>query len=249
MGSTAPAYGAANAGRICRRPGRIQRIIYVKTPRTAGTSVREALLETLQPATLVDGKSFPFPSRRRLRRSRLIVVGDVVATRLRRRFPRIWSESHSFAIVRDPYDRLVSAWKYCPSTRELSLLEALAGGRPRKRWWRCYDHDFVHFTMRQSDFLVEDGCIIVGAVLRFEHLHHELEAFFRGIGIELPALPHRNRSERPREVLSQLCPDTLAVANHHFAPDFEHFGYRRVEPGSGGDQLPGRFSGGSGGAR
>lgn len=179
----------------------------------------------------MDGESRRWPSRRRLRASRLLVVGDVVAGRFRRRFPEIWRKSRTFAVVRNPYDRLISAWKYCASTRDLPLLDALTHALPKKRWWRRYDHDYVHFTMRQSDFLVEEGRPIVGTLIRFARLPEELRGFFARSGVQLPPLRHRNKGARPVRSLAKLRPATLMAANRHLAPDFEHFGYRPVEPG------------------
>ena len=157
-------------------------------------------------------------------------MGDIVARRFRQQFHLIWSEASSFAIVRNPYDKLVSAWKYCRSTRDKSLRDALSTHLPRETAGETYNHDYVHFSMKQKDFIVEDNALIVDSLIRFETLQEDLGQFFRRHGLDPPHLPHRNRTPSRDGSVPKLTPEVLALIEDRFGADFDFFGYDRNLP-------------------
>lgn len=83
----------------------------------------------------------------------------------------------SFGVCRHPFDRVMSAWKYCDSTRHRSLLDCLIHP-PRESdegVGVATGHDFRHFTKLQSDYLFsEDRRKTVTHMLRFETLRRDL---------------------------------------------------------------------------
>lgn len=206
----------------------MKRIIYVKTPKTAGTSVENLLRGVLESHVHIYGQTRKWPSEEQLRETELIVVGDVVAKKFRQRFLDLWRESTSFTIVRNPYDRLLSAWKYCESTKDSSLQLALSEKLPRRKWWKKYSHDYVHFSMRQSDFVVQDNALIVDHLIRFESLEEDLANLFRQHDVELPPLPHLNKTRARSRKLPGLSQEVLSLIDKRFGRDFDFFDYDRV---------------------
>ena len=104
----------------------------------------------------------------------MLIVGDMTY----QRYPA-FRERHQhrlhLAVVRDPFTRAVSAWRYCSSTRHRSLRDSLDIPPPRE-----HEHDWVHFTRTQFDglSLVGEGgerALFVDCVFRFEELQRLLQ--------------------------------------------------------------------------
>lgn len=204
------------------------RLIFLKTPKTAGTSIEGFLRKSLGDIRTIriDGLSRHFPSEAELADKSAIIVGDIVAQAFKTECPNIWASSNTFGVVRDPYSKCVSAWRYCQSTRSRPLSDALRSP-PKKRWWRRYNHDYVHFTMRQSDFLIgTDGKLMVGRLLRFENLQSEIKNMFQAFGIEGACLPHYNVSDYSTG--GGLTGEEVALINNRYSMDFYCFGYDRI---------------------
>jgi hypothetical protein len=206
----------------------LPRIIYVKTPKTAGSSLRSLLVENVIPYEEVDGETKVWPADEALNKAKLIIVGDVVAKKFRQKYPGLWSESRSFAIVRHPYDKTVSAWKYCKSTRNKELKHVLSSAMPKPGFWRRYNHDYVHFTLTQSSFLVSGDQIIVERIFKFEEITQNPEGLFEFLGLKLAAIPHKNRNlRREGYSASQLPREILDMIYQRFQDDFINFNYQR----------------------
>lgn len=63
-----------------------------------------------------------------------------------------------FASVRNPYERAVSGWKYCSSTKYKTLAVALKYPPKKtdipKEYWLSVGHDYRHFTKSQTESYV-----------------------------------------------------------------------------------------------
>lgn len=123
-----------------------------------------------------------------------------------------------FAVVRNPWDRFVSGWKYCSSTCDRTLGEVLAD-LPQQ------GHDYRHVTRPQHATLFDErGAAAVDYLIRFERLQEGFDAVCDLIGKPRCRLPHRNRGTRGhyREYFD-------AASRHsflrHFKRDVELFGY------------------------
>lgn len=76
-----------------------------------------------------------------------------------------------FSIVRNPWDRFISAWKYLPSTRDRDIEDVL-NNLPEK------GHDFRHITRPQSAILLDrNGDLITDDLIYFENLQEGFTAF------------------------------------------------------------------------
>jgi hypothetical protein len=125
-----------------------------------------------------------------------------------------------FACVRNPFDRVVSSWRYCRTTRDRDLEDVLADP-PRE------GHDFRHFTRSQSATLVDPvtGELVTDLLMRFETLQPDFDIACDRIGVKRRALPHVNATARGRDYREYYTPTARRLVEELFAEDLERFGY------------------------
>jgi hypothetical protein len=139
----------------------------------------------------------------------------------------------TFGVARNPYDRCISSWKYCHSTRDRPLLDCLAN--PPQPWEQIPDmqhlnrgHDYRHFTRTQCSFLFNKARTkSVDHILRFETLQEDIEALCEKYDIETYGrkLPHLNAGiSRPQHILSLQERDAIY---NFYQEDFTLLGYDR----------------------
>jgi len=169
----------------------------------------------------------------------------------------VWEECLSFAVIRDPWERLLSQYLYHRQTvREFA---ARHGQKPTKvarrtqrrmRRFRDFEafidwcaireevDEWTRHKLTQSDFLFDgSGTLLVDHILRFETLNDDMRVLEENLGLEidLPHInyqPHRHYSEyytkAARQVVADLC--------RH---EIEQFGYtwqdHTPEPGAEGN--------------
>lgn len=95
-----------------------------------------------------------------------------------------------FAFVRNPWDRIVSEYKYRMHAHRYSFKKYLFEHFPRPSWSDEYCH-----VIPQYDFLHnEHGNMLVDFVGRFENLQKDFSYVCDKLNIETKTLPHRNIS-------------------------------------------------------
>lgn len=188
-------------------------IIFIHVPKCAGTSVKTILQQCGFRKTLLD-----------------LAVEDVetgffrlgTAARMRRHVdPDFWQRSVKFAVCRNPYDRLVSAWSFCRAGGHLDapfdyFVRNMASFRAYWIEWHC--------TMPQLQHLLVDGVPAVNHVLRFERLDEDFEVIRQLLERPDLRLPHANRSTHApyQEHYTRELQDRVF---ERFATDFAYFGY------------------------
>jgi len=123
-----------------------------------------------------------------------------------------------FAVVRNPFDRAVSSWRYLPEMRRKSLYRALK---------TCPRDDYSlhsHFTRQQVETLTEDGRLVTDALIRFENLQADFDAVCDQIGKPRVLLPVVNASRRG-DYLSAFDWKARRLAESVFRDDLATFGY------------------------
>ncbi|MCC2655194.1 MAG: chondroitin 4-O-sulfotransferase [Panacagrimonas sp.] len=124
-----------------------------------------------------------------------------------------------FSIVRNPWDRFVSGWKYCKSTRNRSLRQVLLDP-PRE------GHDYRHLTRPQHEILFDaDGRPVYDVLLRYESLREDFDRLCERLGRPVRPLGERNRGTHApyREYFDD---ETRMLLAQRYARDIELFGYR-----------------------
>jgi hypothetical protein len=123
-----------------------------------------------------------------------------------------------FSVIRNPWDRFVSGWKYLPSTRERDLHELLAD-LPRE------GADYRHLTRPQHAILYgEDGRLIVDYLMRYETLQRDFDDVCDIIGKPRRTLPHENKGDRAHyaDYFDEV---SRGAFLRQFSKDAELFGY------------------------
>lgn len=125
-----------------------------------------------------------------------------------------------FSSVRNPFDRLVSSWKYLESTRHRALEEVLAAPP-------ADGHDYRHFTRPQADILCEPatGRLVVDDLVRFETLQADYDRICARIGKPFLQLPRVNVTERDRAWRPYFTTEARRLAETMFARDLALFDY------------------------
>lgn len=165
--------------------------IFVHIPKVAGQSIEHVFLhlhdlswKTRCPLLLrpnSDPAAGP-PRLAHLKASQYVACGHVTPEQFRGYF--------KFSFVRNPWDRVVSFYKYSKRGRGLSfntfLSRELVGREWHKRYW---------FVGPQHEFLFDaQRTPLVDFIGRFETLQADFDHVCRRIGIPPTALPHVNRS-------------------------------------------------------
>lgn len=123
-----------------------------------------------------------------------------------------------FSVVRNPWDRFVSGWKYCKSTRGRTLKQVLLDP-PRE------GHDYRHLTRPQHAILFHaDGRAVFDVLLRYESLQEDFDQLCTRLGKPLQSLGRSNTGQHApyRDYFDDQTRELLAK---RYARDIELFGY------------------------
>jgi len=173
--------------------------VFIHIPKTAGLSIRKGVFEEL-PKDRFFGK-----------------------------IPDQYLDYFKFAFVRNPFDRLVSCWRYTcfeRSRKNLSFLEflkiAIDDNIPydRQRPWRCFiRHHAIPMTHPFNCLYLAD---FVG---KFETLQEDFNIICAKIGIPQQQLPHKNKSKH-NHYTEYYDDETKQIVAKKYAKDIEMFGYK-----------------------
>ena len=218
------------------------KFIFLKTRKTAGTSIQAWLLNHLGPRDVIvsDRDLVPLPrpffstpsvttrwtelelrvkrqlARRGLRHMRLKphskakVVRKVVGK-------KIWRSYHKIAVVRNPWEQMISAWRF----REHLLGTALSLDE-------MLDVRENNQTNDRGNWIIYtiDDEIVVDTIIRYEQLHKDLASLAHQLGLPPPVLPHYKAGLRkPTDVVSGLSDGQIARIERLSRKEIEAFGY------------------------
>jgi hypothetical protein len=217
------------------------RYIFIKSEKTAGTSVEAALSKHCGKDDVVTPLGdywFNRDERGEWIHSSMNAEGFFQhdsASEVRRKVgPDIWNRYFKFSIVRNPWDRVVSLYSWEARNRpEL---------KPVKRWWHRAGVPFDEFreTVKHfgifvagnwntnDRFYLDDGKLCVDHVIRYERLSDELAAMCQRLGLpplELPRLKSglRGGGGGYAQYYDEA---TKAIVAERHRQDIDLFGYR-----------------------
>jgi len=132
--------------------------------------------------------------------------------------PAIIQRCFKFSVVRNPWERFVSAWRYLPATRNRSIVDVLRNPPAQ-------GHDFRHITRPQHATLFDaNGQLAVDLLIRYEDLDNGYRTVCQRIGKPYSPLPWLNRGERTP--YQQFFDDEArALFEQRFGEDIRRFGY------------------------
>lgn len=124
-----------------------------------------------------------------------------------------------FSVVRNPWERFVSGWKYCASTRSRTLRDVLLDS-PQE------GHDYRHLTRPQVDILfdAQDRCI-TDFLMRYESLQRDFDTVCDRLAKSRATLPRTNVGEH-LAYRSYFDDECRTLFEQRFARDIAAFGYR-----------------------
>jgi hypothetical protein len=216
------------------------RFIFVKTRKTAGTSLEIGLARFLGPHDLATAiapedealgaewghrsRNVRIPVRKwrlneikRLIRSRPVVFFDhMPATMIRRLLPEAWQDYYTFTVERNPYEIAVSAYFWARrhwALGDITLSEFIHSSHlPRYSNWRLYS---------------DGDDVIVDRIVQYQRLNEELVHLADQLGlpeIKIPRAKGRYRTHGPSPS-EMLTPGDRARIEAVFAHELELFSY------------------------
>jgi hypothetical protein len=214
--------------------------IFIKSEKTAGTSVEAALSKACTDGDLVTPLGdywFNRDDRGQWIHNSMNADGfsqhDSAAEVKRKVPPEIWNEYFKFSITRNPWDRVVSNFSW-----EARNKPAL---RPIRRWYHRLGIPFDEFRETRKlfrefaagdwttndRFYLIDGALCVDFVIRYERLEQDFHEVCARVGIPAIALPHLKAGLRraERSYADYYDQTSMSIVAERHEKDIRLFGY------------------------
>jgi hypothetical protein len=137
--------------------------------------------------------------------------------------PEIFNSYHKFAIVRNPYDRLVSEFCWTGHKKfyqKHATFEEFIKDLPNLMKLEKY----AHFRPQNEFIYDSDGNLMVDEVLRFENFGTEVKQLLNKYGVKANTKKRVNSTRRGKS--DDYYTDELReIVREHYRKDFELFGY------------------------
>ncbi len=143
-----------------------------------------------------------------------------------------WAALRSFSIVRHPYERVRSLYKYRIKTAQTGLEDGHIG---LDDWIaKVFDerdpayHDKPLMFLPARDWLTDEtGRIIVDTVVKLETIDEDWPKIQESIGIAA-RLPKKNTTAKSGTGAAEaMSAESVAILQRYFAADFDSFGYAK----------------------
>ena len=170
-----------------------KKCIFVHIPKTAGQSIEHVFLnllnlkwETRAPLLL------RYNDRPELGPPRLAHLKADEYVRYKYLTQEMFDDYFKFSFVRNPWDRLISIYKYLDFSHKFEFKSFLMNVFKNRVWQEQY-----WFIGPQSDFVCsEDGKLIVDFIGKFENLQNDFYKICQNIGLPSTELPYVNKSKK-----------------------------------------------------
>jgi len=202
------------------------KLIFIHIPKTGGSSLacpgyKGVLLPYLGETDIVHGSH---PS----------------ARILKKKFPDVWNDYYKFAVVRNPWERLVSSYFYFlgkivgkdfDKKKETELGKKIAAFQNFDDFCRSLNHLPLdtHFSS-QLDFITdEDENVIMDKVCRLETITEDFAAVCSETGLPDISLPVKRRT-RHAHYSHYYTDEGIENVRRHYSRDIDFFGYEYKAP-------------------
>lgn len=177
-----------------------RRLLFIHIARTGGTSIEYAFTGT-------DWCYIDLPTK------------HLSVSQARRHYgERVWNGFTKFAVVRNPWDRLVSMW----ATRSWHFTLDLAAPCDMKSFLaQLRPHPNEKYQSLQYHEILDEP---LDYVLRFENLQSDLTRMLVERGLPPVALPHAEATHRGHYA-DYYTPETAAIVRAMFREDIARYGY------------------------
>jgi len=219
------AYRAKTRLSACRRQVEDAGIWFVDIPRTGSTSLKLALAAQFGSEF---GKSY---LREGAQTTEKVIPDHATAIQVRQILsPDLWNRLLTFSIVRNPWDRYYSLFRYrianneipaaFPFSEYLALLERHNTRHPYT--------PFVYppFFMPMCDFVLdEEGNQLVNHIGRFERWEDCMAMFKEKMDLDFSGLSRAEVLGKPGDFRKAYCSEGVEIIARIYRDDVERFGY------------------------
>ena len=211
----------------------MKRAIFIHIPRTGGTSIRKSVTDNFD--------SFYIPNQGNVKDDVQFTVLDHRSPgwylRRRRIAKSRWEQSVKIAFVRNPWDRLVSLYKYLSSYRPyrrrfrvsnalLSSFDLFANevASGTSTFVKAVSHYNVRDWSQANPQVrwLEWGVDVIG---RFESLEEDWSRICKSFGIQVGSLSNKNRSKDRTDYRSFYTDELAESVGNYYAEDIARFSY------------------------
>ena len=190
--------------------------IFVRVPRTASSSLEEAL-NKYHIAKYDQICKFP-------KKHKTLIRNHITAPTFKKDNESIWKEKIKFAFVRNPYDRIVSYYSYYHYKYGHYSFEEFVKKFVQEK---ARLDTRAYWNLQHKWLCDKKGNLIVDYVGKFESLNEDLLTICNKINIDVPKLKHLKNSKRKRAYGEFYNDKTRKIVSEACAKDFELFGYQK----------------------
>jgi hypothetical protein len=142
---------------------------------------------------------------------------------------RAFDSMYKFAIVRNPYDRMLSAWRFLYRKRYFQPLRysfsRFLHSLPEIWATKSDRHVATHTAPIWSDITDEKGVPLLDDVFRLEQIEDAVPILNQRLGTEIRTFGQENRYGSGESYRKDYTSETRSLVEKLFAGDLEHFGY------------------------
>lgn len=130
-----------------------------------------------------------------------------------------YSDYFVFSVIRNPWDKFISGWKYCNGIKNKSFDDVLFN-LPKR------GHDYIHLTRTQFDTISYNGDLIPNFLIRMENLQSDYDMVCDFIGKPRKTIGWFNKTEHLPYKEYFKNDKQLECFYKHYHDDIERFNYK-----------------------
>lgn len=198
------------------------RFVFIKTIKTAGSSIEVALSQQCEEAAIVTPLYPPEPTHRPRNFETLGFDAHTPAATIRMRIGcAAWNGLTKITVERNPWDKMVSwyGWQRHLAGLDCDFGDFIARCAELGRWPYLFPASAELYTI--------DGAVCLDRVIRFENLAADAARALAGFGFDIGSLPHAKMGHRPAGCDYRAFYDAAAADRvaRRYAREIKLFGY------------------------
>ena len=183
--------------------------IFIHIPKTAGTTIENLLIDRLVP--IAGGSSHEKISY------------------YKKKYPHQFNDYYKFSCVRNPWDRIVSAFFYISKGGNQSSGD--------KKLMEIFGNNFKNFVLKidtleqslfltpQYEFIFTNNRLLLDKVVKFESLEFDLKKVFNKLNLSVQKV-YQSRQSQHRHYTDYYDEETRQIIAEKYSKDIDYFGYK-----------------------